>query len=416
MSVGFGGWRFRGRASDRSAGMAALAQTRRCRVCASALAIALAMVVLDDRAEPVAAQNPARPPTVDITEPRAGTYASGAITLHATVEPPGNVTSVTFFIDGRQQCTVTAWPYECEWNAGENIAEHQIRAVAGFADGSRAAAAIRTKGLQFDDKVDVPAVQVTVTVTDDAGHFVAGLPRSAFHISEDGARQTITNFSSEDVPLELIAAVDISGSMAPAIPKLKKAVKDFLSALPAKNQVTLLGFNDTVFPLARKSTDPAERVKAVDRLAAWGATSLYDVIIQGVDTLGKQIGRKALVVFSDGEDQGSHVTINDVERRLQSSDVTLYMIGQGRGTSVERLKRVMERLAAPTGGRALTTDSIDELHVAFDELLDELSHQYLLGYQSTNTKRDESWREIKVEVDGQHSVRARQGYRALGPK
>jgi len=412
-----GGRRVRRRASGRSSlRMDAGTGMHMSRGLAGVLAIALAMVVLEDRAQPMAAQTPARPPAVEITQPRAGTYASGTITLHATVEPPTNVTSVTFFIDGRQQCTVTSWPYECEWNAGENITEHQIRAVAGLADGSRAAVTIRTKGLQFDDKVDVPAVQVTVTVTDDAGHFIAGLPRSAFHISEDGVRQTVTNFASEDVPLELIAAVDISGSMAPAIPKLKKAVKDFLAALPAKNQVTLLGFNDNVFPLARKSTDPAERVKAVDRLAAWGATSLYDVIIQGVDTLGKQIGRKSLVVFSDGEDQGSHVTINDVERRLQSSDVTLYMIGQGRGTSVDRLKRIMERLAAPTGGRAFTTDSIDELHVAFDELLDELSHQYLLGYQSTNSKRDESWREIKVEVDGQHSVRARQGYRALGPK
>jgi len=379
------------------------------------VAVALATAVLAERPAG-AVQAPAGLPSVEITQPRAGTYASGVITLHANVDPPTNVTSVIFFIDGRQQCTVTVWPYECEWNAGENVTEHQIRAVAGLANGTRAASAIRTKGLQFDDKVDVPAVQVTVTVTDEDGHFVAGLPRSAFHVAEDGVRQTLTNFASEDVPLELIAAVDVSGSMAPAIPKLKKAVKDFLAALPAKNQVTLLGFNDTIFPLARKSTDPAERVKAVDRLAAWGATSLYDVIIEGVDTLGKQIGRKSLVVFSDGEDQGSHVTLNDVERRLQSSDVTLYMIGQGRGTSVDRLKRVMERLAAPTGGRAFTTDSIDELHLAFDQLLDELSHQYLLGYQSTNTRRDESWREIKVEVDGHQQVRARQGYRALGPK
>ena len=169
------------------------------------------------------------------------------------------------------------------------------------------------------------------------------------------------------------------------MPKLKKAVKDFLGAVPSKNQVTLLGFNDSVFALTRKSTDLAERAKAVDRLAAWGATALYDVLVQGVDMLGRQIGRKALVVFSDGEDQGSHATINDVERRLQSSDVTLYMIGAGRGTSVERLKQIMERLAAPTGGRAFTTDSVDELHGAFDELLDELSHQYLLGYRVRRT-------------------------------
>ena len=363
-----------------------------------------------------AAQTPAPAPSIVITSPEGASYVNGTVTLHVRAEPQADVVSVTFFIDGRQLCVVSAWPFECEWDAGENIEEHQIRAVAGFKGGARLATSVRTKGLQFDEKVDVPAVQVTVTVTDDAGHFVSGLPKSAFHISEDGVKQTITNFAAEDVPLELISAVDISGSMAPAMPKLKKAVKDFLGALPAKNQVTLLGFNDTIFTLTRKNTDPAERVKAVDRLSAWGATALYDVIAEGVNMLGKQVGRKALVVFSDGEDQGSHVPINDVERRLQSSDMTLYMIGEGRGTSVERLKRVMDRLASPTGGRAFSTDSIEELHVAYDELLDELSHQYLLGYQSTNTRRDDDWREIKVDVDGHHIVRARQGYRAEAPR
>ena len=379
-------------------------------------AIVAAVVVIVAGGAVMIAQTPAGAPTVAITSPEAGSYTDGPTMLHANVSPPTDVVNVTFSVDGRQQCIVSVWPYECQWDAGENISEHQIRAVAALTGGTRVAATIRTKGIQFDDKVDVPAVQVTVTVTDDSGHFVSGIPRSAFHVSEDGVRQTLTNFASEDVPLELVTAVDISGSMAPSVPTLKKAVKAFLGAVPAKNQVTLLGFNDTIFPLTRKNTDPAERVKAVDRLAAWGSTALYDVIIEGVNMLGRQVGRKAMVVFSDGEDQGSHATINDVERRLESSDVTLYMIGEGRGTSVNRLKQIMERLAAPTGGRAFTTDSVDELHVAFDELLDELSHQYLLGYQSTNNKHDDTWREIKVDVDGHKTVRARQGYRATVSK
>ena len=174
--------------------------------------------------------------------------------------------------------------------------------------------------------------------------------------------------------------------MAPAMPKLKKAVKEFLGDVPPQDAVTLLGFNDNIFTLTRKATDPAERIKAVDRLAPWGSTALYDVLLRGVEMLGRQTGRKALIIFTDGEDQGSHATINDVERRLQSSDVTLYMIGQGRGVTMEPLKRIMERLSVPTGGRALFTDSIDELHAAFADLLDELSNQYLLGYQSSNSQ------------------------------
>ena len=185
-----------------------------------------------------------------------------------------------------------------------------------------------------------------------------------------------------------------TGKDAPRAPKLKKAVKDFLGAVPARDQVTLLGFNDSVFALTRKTTDPAERVKSVDRLAPWGATALYDVIVRATDMLGKQVGRKALVVFSDGEDQGSHVSIDDVERRLQASDVTLYMIAQGRGISQDYLKKTMQRLVTPTGGRVLLTENIDQLHGAFEELLDELSNQYLLGYQPGNPARDDTWREI----------------------
>ncbi len=129
--------------------------------------------------------------------------------------------------------------------------------------------------------------------------------------------------------------------------------------------------------------------------------------------IGRQVGRKAVVVFTDGEDQGSHVTIDDVERRLQSSDVMLYMIGQGRGITHESLRQVMQRLSTPTGGRAFSTDNIDELQSAFAELLDELSNQYLVGYQPTNADRDSAWREISVEVEGNYTVRARQGYRVV---
>jgi VWFA-related protein len=232
-------------------------------------------------------------------------------------------------------------------------------------------------------------------------------------VSEDGQPQTISHFTSQDVPLELVVAIDISGSMMPAMPKLKTAVKGFLTAVPAKHPVTLLGFNDSIFALTRKAIDPIDRVRAVDRLAPWGATALYDAILRGVDMVGRQVGRKAVVVFSDGEDQGSHVVVEDVEARLQTSDVTLYMIGQGRGITHENLRRVMQRLSIPTGGRSSFSDRIEELQGVFDELVDELSNQYLLGYQPTNTKRDSEWREIKVDVAGYKNVRARQGYRAV---
>jgi VWFA-related protein len=351
-------------------------------------------------------------PIFEIRYPDAETFLAGPVVLRAIVDPPSAVERLSFTVDGREVCTIDKPPFDCEWDAGQDVVERQIRVVAYFVGGGRTARIVRTQGLGVTEKVDVDIVQVTVTVTNDRGEFVAGLPQSAFHVVEDGKPQTITYFASEDVPLELVVAVDVSSSMVQAIPKMKQAVKAFLGAVPADHRLSLYGFNDTVFALTRKPTDPPEeRIKAVDRLAPWGSTALYDVIVSSIETLGTRTGRKAIIVFTDGEDQGSHVTLDQVEQRLQASDVTLYMIGQGRGLSVDRLKKVMERLSTPSGGRVFAMASINELSSAFDTLLDELSHQYLIGYPPPGDIRDGKFHEIRVRVDGHKNVRARNGYR-----
>jgi VWFA-related protein len=142
---------------------------------------------------------------------------------------------------------------------------------------------------------------------------------------------------------------------------------------------------------------------------------LYDVILQGADLLDSRTGRKALVVFTDGDDSGSFATIAEVEERLQASDLTLYMIGQGQGLRSAPLRKVMERMAQTTGGRAFFTEHADDLRDVFNTLLEELSEQYALGYQSPNGTRDGTWHQITVDVEGHRRVRARQGYRAAPP-
>jgi Ca-activated chloride channel family protein len=352
--------------------------------------------------------------SVRILSPDDDSYVSGPTLIRAQVDPPNGAVSVSFYVDGRQVCRVTQAPYDCEWDAGASIAEHQVRVVAARSDGAgaRAITTMATKGVAFAEAVDVELVQVTATVTDGIGKYVTGLPRTAFRVFEDGHPQTITHFVSENVSLDLVLAVDVSSSMKEAMPKMKTAVKEFLTAIAPRDQVTLLGFNNSIFTLTRKSTDPVERLQAVDRLAAWGGTALYDVIIAGVDLLGRETGRKAMLVFTDGEDQGSHASLPDVERRLEAAGVSLYVIAQGRGLRMDPLRKTMNRLATATGGRALATDNIDDLRDAFAELLDELSHQYLLGYTSTNSSHDGTLRRLKVDVDDLHRVRAREAYRA----
>ncbi len=360
---------------------------------------------------------PERRPVLRILSPEEGSYLSGRVLLKAVVEPMtaiGRVTSVAFYVDGALVCTLQRLPYECEWDAGHVVEEHLVRAVAALAEGGRLVASVHTKRLDHAEAVEVTAIQVTATVTSAAtGRFVSGLPPTAFRVYEDGVRQTIASFHAQNIALELVAAIDISGSMRTAVSQLKGAVKQFLAAVPSRDNVTLIGFNDNIFPLTRRAKDPAARLKAVDRLAAWGGTALYDVIVRGLDMLGEMAGRKALVVFTDGEDQGSHLTRDAVLRHLEESDATLYMIGQGQRAEVPDLRELMARLARQSGGRAFFPDRIDELGEVFRQIIEDLSNQYLLSYEPTNARRDGTWRTITLEMtDPALRVRAREGYRA----
>jgi VWFA-related protein len=350
---------------------------------------------------------------VRLLSPQDGAFVTGPTVLRAQVEPASAAASAVFFVDGRETCRRTETPFECEWDAGGTMMAHQIRLVVNLRSGGRVVQTVRTAALAYTERVDVDLIQVTATVTDDRGRYVERLPRSAFRVWEDGKPQSISHFYSTDAPLELVVALDLSTSMRPALPRLKESVAAFLGALPSHHRLTLLGFNDDVFTLLPGTADLSRRNSVADTLSAWGQTTLYEAVIQSVDTLGSQPGRRAVLIFTDGQDQGSYVTLDDVERVVQSGDLILYMIGQGQGVASKPLKDVMDRLSVPTGGRTLSTTSIDALRDAFSDLFEEMSHQYVLGYQVTSSTEDDRWRAITVKVDGDYRVRARQGYRKI---
>jgi Ca-activated chloride channel family protein len=369
----------------------------------------------------VSAQAPPAPPAelaIRIVAPEPDTYVSGLTKLKAEVLPKmlaTRVAQILFFADGRQVCNVLdPINAECTWDAGAEVRSHTFRVVANLIGGGRLVASARTKGLDQVETVNVEIVQVTAVVSDH-GRFVSGLDQSRFRLLEDGVPQTIGHFTSEGSPLEIVVAIDVSESMTQAMPQLKNAVKKFLSALGAKDQVTLTAFNDNMFTLTRRETSVAQRTRAVDRLTAWGGTALYDVIIRGVQQLSRQPGRRVLVVFSDGDDRTSHATIHAVEQAVRANDATLFMVVLGRGVKEAQLKSGVEKLVDLSGGRQLFVERSDQLDEPFAEILEELSNQYMLGYESKNTKRDGAWREVKLEIPGtNYTVRARQGYRAPG--
>jgi Ca-activated chloride channel homolog len=358
----------------------------------------------------------AETPTLRITSPEPGAIVSGPTRLEALIAPPHEVESVSFFVNGRLACSAEQPPFGCTWEAGDFVRGHHVRVVATLAGGGRLVANVRTKDLGYTERARVDAVLVPVIVT-ARGQFVRGLTRQDFEVFEDGVPQRIATLASEDAPLDLVLAIDISGSMEHALEEVKVAVTQLLSKLRPGDAATLVAFNDTTFIVAERETDQRAREAAVELLASWGGTALYDATVRALDLVSRERGRKGVILFSDGDDQHSLTSREAAMARVQASEAMLYTVGFGAGATLPRLRRSLEEYARSTGGRAFFPRDATQLDAVFDEIVEELGNQYMLTYSPKNLEQDGRWRDIKVQVrKGKYDVRARQGYRAVEPQ
>ncbi len=357
--------------------------------------------------------------TMRITAPTADTAMSGPTRIEITIEPisaRSAIRSVSVFVDGRLACTLEKTPLVCTADPGEVVRAHHVRVAATFTDGTKLVDNVHTKDLGYTEQVRTEAVLVPVIVT-HGGQFVRGLKQQDFEIVEDGVKQSIASLASEDAPLDLVLAIDVSGSMEHALGDVKAAVKQLLSKLRPGDAATIIGFNDTMFLAAEREKDQKAREEAVDLLTPWGGTALYDATVSAIDLVGKEGGRKGIVIFSDGDDRNSITSRDTATARVQASDAMLYTVGFGGGATVPGLKLKLEQYARDTGGRAFFPQRTQDLNRVFDDIVEELANQYVLSYSSTNQKQDNNWRTIKVRVkNGKYDVRARDGYRAFAPK
>jgi VWFA-related protein len=345
-----------------------------------------------------------------ILSPREQDYVSGAVTISATVQN-GRVSSMVFYVDGRVACRMGEPPWQCRFDAGDTVREHHIRVVAELVGGGRLTVSRRTKSIDYAEAADVDAVIVPVTVRRD-GRFVKGLTREDFTVREDGRVQPITMFAPEGLALEMIVTMDVSGSMEDDMPEMRQAVKALLKSLRAQDRAVVAGFNTSFFVVSGREAAEESRRRSVDRLAAWGGTALYDALVRSADLLQRRTGRKAIIVFTDGDDQSSRTSAEAAERRMESSDAVLYVIGQGHSTRTPALRDRLQRLARVSGGRAFFTEDITQLTKVFDEIVEDLANQYAIWY-SPERPADNTWRRIDVDVRTKGDVRARQGYRAV---
>jgi len=264
-------------------------------------------------------------------------------------------------------------------------------------------------------------VNVGVTVTDKRGNFLTDLTRDDFEVVEDGRAQTVQYFARgdevENAPeLHIGLLFDTSGSMDADIKLSRSGAIRFLNTMNRAVDMTLVDF-DTEVRVTKFG--PADFARLVERIRSWkpeGLTAMYDALGVYLDGATHGPGRKILVIFTDGGDTRSAIRFGDALTLIRASDVTVYSIGflenQGSGKTEQRFR--LTQLAAESGGEAFFPTSMKQIDEAYDKIVAQVAAQYSLGYVSTNTAADGSWRKVEIRVRRPGTkdtrIQARKGY------
>ena len=273
----------------------------------------------------------------------------------------------------------------------------------------------------FRSGVDV--VSINVTVTDGRDRFVLDLGREDFLVYEDGVLQETTNFSRRQLPIALALLMDTSASMDERMTTAQEAAIGFSRRLRPEDLAEIIDFDSRVDILQTFTNSVDDLEDAIRQTSAGGSTSLYNALYISLRELKKaplrveDVRREAIVVLSDGEDTSSLVTFEEVLDLAKRSEATIYSIGlktDDSGSGFREADFVLRQLAQESGGLAFFPDNDDDLAGIYDQISDELSSQYSLGYVSTNPLRNGQWRRIVVRVNREEMVaRTKQGY--FGP-
>jgi len=272
-------------------------------------------------------------------------------------------------------------------------------------------------------KVDVDLVLVNATVTDSLSRYVSGLEQNHFQIWEDKVEQKIEYFTAEDVPVSVGIIFDVSGSMKDKIATARDAAATFLKTGNPDDENFLVEFANRPELASDFTTDVTKVQSKLILTPSKGQTAMYDAVYLGLEKLKHGNNpKKALLLITDGEDNRSRYTFQNVKDFVKEQDVQIYGIGivdewnsqLGAGRTGRAL---VEDLADLTGGRAFFPDSVYELEDICTKIAVELKNQYVIGYHSTNGAKDGKWRKVRLKVNPPKgiqrlNVRAKQGYYA----
>jgi VWFA-related protein len=289
-------------------------------------------------------------------------------------------------------------------------------------------------------KVDVDVVSLYCAVRNKQNGLVNTLEKGDFDLAEDGKPQTIKYFSKEtDIPLTIGLLVDVSNSQANLIEIERRAASSFFSSvLKKKDEAFLISFGAdsnleqdvTGSPRLLQSALRGMKLNGgfaginsgpVPTMSHPRGTVLYDAVyVAANEILSKEVGRKAIILITDGEDEGSKLSMKAAIEGAQKADAIIYGIlyvdrqfygGFGMGYSGSS---VLKQMADETGGRLFQVDRKNTLESIFDQIQQEMRTQYLIGYTPTNGVKDGSYRKVDLRAhDKDLKVQVRKGYYAM---
>lgn len=361
----------------------------------------------------VVVNDPQPPFRVRLSAIEPGEEGQGTMSA-SIVSPPGiRVSGVEFWLGETLLSVDETPPWSATWKSDEVADAGYARVVARTAGGAEAND-VFFFGSGARESVDVVLKRIPVSVPGGG----APLRASDVRIRIDGQDHPVEALSSaSDEPLRLILLMDSSESMLEELPILQKAAREFSrEIIDQGGSIAIVGFHQRTFWLTPFSRDPEQIDRAVASLRPLGRTHLYDSVIEMLFQLQKQPGRKALVVFTDGANQGGEFDLEHMVHYARYSGVPIYPVV--RNTMLQRLMRVgvgrlqtrrIAQMARETGATWFLVNRPHELPGVYAKIADELEHQYTLMFYPPEVTQD-SWRPLQVQARDGRRLRAPTGF------
>jgi len=268
-------------------------------------------------------------------------------------------------------------------------------------------------------RTDTRLVVLHATVVDKNGHLVTNLPESAFKVYENDVPQQIKTFKREDVPVSLGLIIDNSGSMRDKRAKVEAAALTLVKDSNRQDEVFIVNFNDEAFLDKDFTNNIKDLEEGLARIDSRGGTAMRDAIRMSIDHLKEKAKRdkKVLVVVTDGNDNSSLISLENLVKTAQQSEVLIYAVGllsEEEHREAKRAKRAISALAEATGGQSYFPKEASEVDEIAHQVARDIRNQYTITYTPSNQVLDGSFRQIRVVANGPNrpTVRTRTGYYA----